>query len=299
MLRILGSLVPRSHAVLLAGALALLGACGDDDDTTAGGSGGKNGSSGSGADSGSGHARHDAGMHADSGTHGGSGAADASASDAATDAASASGAGDSVLDIAVCSADAKGFTLTIDNPYFPLKVGQVATFKGEEDGAQDEVVISVLDEIETVAGIDMRVVEERESEDGELVEISRNFFVQAADGTVCYFGEDSDSYENGKVSNHEGSWRAGKDGAKAGIIMPAKPAVGQSFDQEHAPGVALDHAVVTAIDATAKVPLASYDEVVKMTETSALEPGVTEYKQYAPGVGLITDPPTELTAFKK
>jgi hypothetical protein len=46
------------------------------------------------------------------------------------------------------------------------------------------------------------------------------------------------------------------------------------------------------------VPLASYRKVVKMTETSALEPGITEYKQYAPGIGLITDPPTELTAFE-
>jgi hypothetical protein len=259
-MRRLGSIRSRLYAAVLGSTLALLGACGDDDDTTSGG-----------------------------GKHGGS--KDSGAADA-------SDAGVHELDIAVCDPHAKGFTLSIDNPYFPLAVGQVATFVGEEDGAQDKVIISVLDEIETVAGVDTRVIEERESEDGELVEVSRNYFVQAKDGTVCYFGEDSDSYENGKVSNHEGNWRAGKDGAKPGIIMPAEPAVGQSFDQEHAPGVALDHAVVTAIDASAKVPLASYHKVVKMTETSALEPDVTEYKQYAPGVGLITDPPTELTKFE-
>jgi hypothetical protein len=169
----------------------------------------------------------------------------------------ASDAGVHELDIAVCDPDAERFTLDIDNPYFPLAVGQVATFEGEEDGAHDEVVISVLDEVETVAGVDTRIIEERESEDGELVEVSRNYFVQAADGTVCYFGEDSDSYAGGKVVDHEGSWRAGEDGAKPGIIMPGEPAVGQSFDREHAPGVALDHAGVTAIDASAKVPLAS------------------------------------------
>jgi hypothetical protein len=197
----LGSIRPRWCVVVLGSALALLGACGDDDDTMS----------------------------------------DAAASDA----------GVRELDIAVCDPDAKGFTLDIDNPYFPLAVGQVATFEGEEDGAQDEVVISVLDEVETVAGVDTRIIEERESEDGELVEVSRNYFVQAADGTVCYFGEDSDTYEGGKVVDHEGSWRAGKDDAKPGIIMPAKPEVGQSFDHAHAPGIALDHAVVTAIDASA------------------------------------------------
>jgi hypothetical protein len=262
----LGSIRPRWCGVVLGGALALLGACGDGDDTTSGGTGGKQASSKD-PDAGTG----DAGMR-DAGVH--------------------------ELDIAVCDPDAEGFTLTIDNPYFPLVVGQVATFAGEEDGAQDEVVISVLDAVETVAGVDTRIIEERESEDGELVEISRNYFVQAADGTVCYFGEDSDTYEGGKVVDHDGSWRAGKDGARPGIIMPATPELGQSFDQEHAPGIALDHAVVTAIDAAVKVPLASYRKVVKTTETSALEPGVTEYKQYAPGIGLITDPPTELTAFE-
>ena len=50
----------------------------------------------------------------------------------------------------------------------------------------------MLDDTEVVAGIETRVVEEKEWEDGEVIEVSRNFFVQAPDGTVCYYGEDVD-----------------------------------------------------------------------------------------------------------
>ena len=44
-----------------------------------------------------------------------------------------------------------------------------------------------------------------------------------------------------------------------------------------------------SINETMKVPAGSFDKVVKTEETSPLEPGVKEYKYYAPGVGLIKD----------
>jgi len=42
---------------------------------------------------------------------------------------------------------------------------------------------------------------------------------------VWYIGENSTEYEDGKVVSTEGSWEAGVDGAKPGIIM-AIPVVG-------------------------------------------------------------------------
>src|SRR4051812_33260924 len=66
-----------------------------------------------------------------------------------------------------------------------------------------------------------RLVEERETEDGELVEISRNYFSNCwASRDVYYFGEDVDIYKNGKVVGHEGAWLAGRHGALPGIAMP-------------------------------------------------------------------------------
>lgn len=68
------------------------------------------------------------------------------------------------------------------------------------------VQIAVLPDTEVIAGVETRVVEEREWLDGNLVEISRNCVAQASDGTVCYFGEDVDDYRNGIVSGHAGGW---------------------------------------------------------------------------------------------
>ncbi len=57
-----------------------------------------------------------------------------------------------------------GFTTSSTNSYFPLVVGSELILEGKEDGATIRVEIRVLDEIELVAGVDTRVVEERETE---------------------------------------------------------------------------------------------------------------------------------------
>src|SRR5262245_57742869 len=143
------------------------------------------------------------------------------------------------LDIAICAPTAGPFSSTIDNPFFSLPVGTQWVFIGEEDRELVRLVVTSLDATEVVAGVTTRVVEEREWHDGELVEVSRNFFAQKADGTVCYYGEDVDIYETGEIVSHEGAWRAGPN-AQAGIFMTADPQVGQSFKQEFAPGIAED-----------------------------------------------------------
>lgn len=95
------------------------------------------------------------------------------------------------VDISVCDPEVGMFSLVIDNGFFPLVVGAETVLEGVDDeGVEIRVEISVLDETEEVAGVTTRVVVETEFEDGELVEISRNFYAQAPDGTVCYFGED-------------------------------------------------------------------------------------------------------------
>lgn len=68
------------------------------------------------------------------------------------------------------------------------------------------MVITVLNETKIVNGTVTRVVEERETENGELVEVSRNYFaVSNPSNDICYFGEDVDDYERGKIIRHEGA----------------------------------------------------------------------------------------------
>jgi hypothetical protein len=134
-----------------------------------------------------------------------------------------------------------------------------------------------------------RVVEEREWENGVLAEVSRNFFVKAPDGTVCYYGETVDDYKNGKIVGHGGAWRAGVGQNKPGIIMPAQPAVGQIYQQEVAPGVAEDKAEHWAIEESYTTPAGTFQDVLLVYET----PPST--KRYVKDIGLIFDDGMVLT----
>jgi hypothetical protein len=195
---------------------------------------------------------------------------------------------DNRLDISICAPDAGPFSSTIDHPYFPLPVGAKWILQGEEDSAVIRVEITSLDETEVVAGVETRVIEERESEDGELVEVSRNFFVRAPDGTVCYYGEDVDDYEDGMIVGHEGAWRAGENGNLPGILMPADPQVGQIFQQEVAIGVAEDTAEITAVGETVTVPFGTFTDTIRFLESSPLDTGTSD-KVWGRDVGLLID----------
>jgi hypothetical protein len=195
------------------------------------------------------------------------------------------------LDISICHPDGGTFGLGLDHPYLPFAVGNAWTYRGEEDGALVELHIEVLDETEVVAGVTTRVVLETAFEDGVLHEEARNFFARAEDESICYFGEDVSFYEDGRVVDHEGQWRAGADGALPGIFLPGEPAIGMSYDQEAAPGVSEDHARIVALGEPFTVPAGTFDDTLDSEETSPLDPGVFESKRYARGVGLIVSGP--------
>ena len=173
--------------------------------------------------------------------------------------------------------------------YFVLEPGFVAVFEGGEDGKKTVLTITVTDQTKTVDGVETRVVEEKETANGEVAEISRNYFaISKTTHDVYYFGEDSDTYKNGKVANREGSWLAGVAGARFGLALPGQPKVGAAYYQELAPKVAMDRAEIVSVTETVKTPAGTFKNCVKTKETTPLEKG-TEYKLYAPGVGLVQD----------
>jgi hypothetical protein len=102
-------------------------------------------------------------------------------------------------------------------------------------------------------------------------------------------GELAQTFENGRLTDLEGSWTAGRDGAKPGMIMKAAPQVGDTYRQEFAPGDAEDAAEVSAT-ASATVPAASCGGTcVQRRDFTPIEPDVEEHKFYAPGIGLILE----------
>ena len=185
-------------------------------------------------------------------------------------------------------------TSTGRNPYFLLEPGYQLTL---ENGAE-RLVVTVLNETKVVNGVETRIVEERETKGGALVEVSRNFFaISRRTNSVFYFGEDVDMYEKGKVKSHEGAWIAGANGARFGLFMPGLPLIGARYYSEIAPRVAMDRMHIVGLSGRLTTPAGSFTDVLRVEETTPLEPGAREYKLFAPGVGLIQDGSLKLVRY--
>ncbi len=189
------------------------------------------------------------------------------------------------FDLSTCTWSSTG-----KNDFFILQPGYRQVLEGKEGDHFVRLEITVLNETMKVGNVETRVVEERETHDGELEEVSRNYFAICNPiNDVYYFGEDVDIYEDGKVDHHEGEWVAETAGAKAGLFMPAKPVIGDRFYQEIAPQVAMDRVEVVSNSESLKTPAGEFHDCLKTEETTPLEPGVKEYKIYAKGIGIIQD----------
>jgi len=169
----------------------------------------------------------------------------------------------------------------IDNPYWPMRPGSQWVYR---EGSQ-RVVVTVTDRTKVVNGITARVIHDVVTEKGKPVEVTDDWYAQDTAGNVWYLGEDTTEYENGRPVSKEGSWEAGVDGARAGIIMPAKPRVGMRYRQEFYKGHAEDKAQVLSLNEQAQVPFGHFRRVLLTKDFTPLEPKVLEYKLYARGVG--------------
>ena len=193
--------------------------------------------------------------------------------------------------------------------FLSLHPGDFLRLEGEDDGEAVVLVVTALNKTRTIKFttkegeevlVKARIVEERETVDGELVEVSRNFFARCVEtNDVYYFGESVDIYENGEIVSHDGAWIAGKAGALPGIVMPGTFLLGSRYVQEIAPGVAMDRGENTTSGLEIDNPAGSFSDCVEVIETSPLEPGHESRKVYCPDVGLVNDNELELVDFER
>ena len=194
--------------------------------------------------------------------------------------------------------------LVIDNVFSPMQPGTRTIFHELEDG---ECKVNDVDVTRTAkrdfrgpyAGLAARAVIDRVWADprcdgrrGALLEDTTDWYGQDNKGNVWYFGEDTIEYlfdDNGHPigSTREGSWEAGRSGARAGIVMFSHPVVGTYYRQEYAPGEAEDAARIEAVDIRVATRLGRFRECIKTRETTTLSPGDVEYKFYCENIGLV------------
>ena len=191
------------------------------------------------------------------------------------------------LEIPTPSADPQDFVDGIDNPWLPLTPGSTWVYETTE-GDEETITVTVTDQTRVVQGVTTTVVRDVVTgPDGEVIEDTDDWFAQDSAGNVWYFGEATTEYDDRGRADTAGSWEAGVDGARAGIVMLATPRLGDGYQQEFLDGEAEDRATVLSVDERVTINLGSYVDALQTEDTTPLEPGLTEHKYYARGVGLV------------
>ena len=177
------------------------------------------------------------------------------------------------------------FVSRIDNKFFPLAPGTTFRYRGQQDGKPTIVSVSITHKTKLIAGIRATVVLDQVFVGGKPEEKTFDWYAQDKRGNVWYLGENSSDYVKGKWVRSDGSWETGVDGAKAGIVMKAAPAVGKAYRQEYYAGHAEDMAKVIATNASVTVPYGTFAHALVTREWTPLEKGVVEHKYYVRDFG--------------
>src|SRR5215813_3256614 len=150
----------------------------------------------------------------------------------------------------------ENFVAEVNNPYFPLKPGTTFIYETSDGHQRDEFFVTHHTKV--ILGVPCIEVRDTVTQDGELIEDTRDWYTQDRQGNVWYFGENAEQLQGGLIVGLQGSWTAGENGAKPGIIMEAHPHVGDFYRQEFSLAVAEDIGEVLSLTAPVTVPAGSF-----------------------------------------
>ena len=182
------------------------------------------------------------------------------------------------------------FVPRVTNPWFPLEPGSVWHYAGFKQGIRQDDTVRVTLRTKTILSVATTVVHDVVTVNGRPEEVTDDFYAQDRDGNVWYFGEETEELNaQGKRTSTEGSFEAGVDGARPGVLIPGNPTVGKAGRQEYLEGVAEDHFRVLAIKTHVSVSFISTNGALRTREWTPLEPGAVDNKFYVRGVGVVRE----------
>ena len=180
------------------------------------------------------------------------------------------------------------FVRRVDNPSFPLKPGSKWFYRGADTGGHFSDKMHVRHKRKKILGVYTTIVRDSVFRHGKPREVTSDWYAQDRNGNVWYFGENTKELDaHGHVTSREGSFKAGKNGARPGVLFPGDPKFGQTARQEFLKGQAEDHFKVLDTSARVRSPYVSSRHAVRTKEWTPLEPGIVEHKYYVRGVGTV------------
>jgi hypothetical protein len=175
---------------------------------------------------------------------------------------------------------------SVTNPLFPVSKQESVLMVGRVDGKPFRTEVTLLPDTRIIEWqgqqVETLVSQYTAYLDGRIHEVAYDFYAQADDGSVWYFGEDVFNFKDGYIADTHGTWIAGKDGPAA-MIMPSDPKVGDVYRPENIPGFVFEEVTVKSTDKTLYGPLGPIHGGLVVEELHM--DGTTEDKTFAPGYG--------------
>lgn len=197
--------------------------------------------------------------------------------------------------------------LTHPNPYFPLTIGN----RWEYRGGNEVNIVEILNRTKLINGVRCIVAGDRVFKDGDLAEDTNDWFCQAKNGNVWYFGEevknlesfDGDNPRLPELVSIDGSFKFGREGDKGGLFFLISPRRGDIYLEEFSLTNAEDVTEIlsttyrfgsnTVLDQFVPQQLAkrfcSSGDCIVTKNFSLLEPGLFARKYYARGIGFFLE----------
>jgi hypothetical protein len=174
----------------------------------------------------------------------------------------------------------------VTNPLFPVSRQASVLMLGHVDGQPFRTEVTLLPETRVIdwegQRVETLVSQYNAYLGGRIEEVAYDYYAQADDGSVWYFGEDVFDFRDGAIVVTEGTWLAGRDGPAA-MIMPGRPQIGDVYRPENAPGFVFEEVTVTSVGQTLQGPTGPIVGGLKVEELHS--DGSTEDKTFAPGYG--------------
>jgi hypothetical protein len=176
----------------------------------------------------------------------------------------------------------------ITNRYLPFAERGRWIYEGTKGKKPYLIEVAVTEATKTVrwgeGATETMVVRRRGWVRGRLIEEAFDYYGQGDDGGVWNFGQSVDNYRGSEVIDHDGSWRAGVDGAEPRLVMPGEPQPGQGLTNENV--VDLGRAQrdeIVSLEVPAATPTGHVDNGLLLRSTQAH--GAKEQKVFVPGIG--------------
>jgi hypothetical protein len=180
------------------------------------------------------------------------------------------------------------FRAAVDHAFFPMAPGSYWVLEGEDDGEHRRDEVEVLAETRELAGVACTAILQRVYIEGELAEVTTEWFAQDEHGNLWKFGEESHEFDDdvGLFVRTDDSWTADEGEIAPWMFFPAAPEQGDVYIGEQPESG--ERMEVLSLTTTAVVPLGTYIECLEVLETT-IDIEDPDVVIYAPEVGLVSE----------